>query len=127
MRRRLLIAGVTLGMTALSASLVASTLLQVPAAAPLTIDFVAADGNFTTTTGTISGGTAEVDAAVTFSYTGTDNAAHTATATAGATKSTYKLVTKGKGKRITVKVTLSAVGYYGPIPKTSAKTKAAKR
>ena len=44
-----------------------------------------------------------------------------------ATKVTYKLTKKDRGKRITVKVTMSAYGYYGPISKTSSKTATVKR
>lgn len=43
-----------------------------------------------------------------------------------ATKSTYKLTKKDRGKKITVKVTLRATGYI-TISKTSAKTRAVKR
>jgi hypothetical protein len=43
-----------------------------------------------------------------------------------ATKSTYKLTSKDRGKKITVKVTLKATGYL-TISKTSGKTKAVKR
>jgi subtilisin family serine protease len=44
-----------------------------------------------------------------------------------ATKATYKLTKKDRGKKISVRVKLTAVGYYGPISKTSAKTKTVKR